>query len=59
MVSYFGNFNLLYKLLLFKFLLNFNLFNREPILLNNVPRIIPNWNKPIVIGRHAFGDQAS
>ncbi|CAB4382995.1 putative NADP-dependent isocitrate dehydrogenase [Rhizophagus irregularis] len=30
---------------------------REPILLNNVPRIIPNWNKPIIIGRHAFGDQ--
>ncbi|RIA89098.1 isocitrate dehydrogenase [NADP] [Glomus cerebriforme] len=30
---------------------------REPILLNTVPRIIPNWNKPIVIGRHAFGDQ--
>ncbi|CAG8575741.1 2990_t:CDS:10 [Funneliformis caledonium] len=30
---------------------------REPILLNSVPRIIPNWTKPIVIGRHAFGDQ--
>jgi isocitrate dehydrogenase len=30
---------------------------REPILCNNVPRLIPNWTKPIVIGRHAFGDQ--
>ncbi|CAG8520420.1 5075_t:CDS:2, partial [Scutellospora calospora] len=30
---------------------------REPILLKNVPRILPNWTKPIVIGRHAFGDQ--
>ncbi|CAG8480846.1 14948_t:CDS:10 [Gigaspora rosea] len=30
---------------------------REPILMKNVPRIIPNWNKPIIIGRHAFGDQ--
>ncbi|CAG8613807.1 4510_t:CDS:2, partial [Acaulospora morrowiae] len=30
---------------------------REPILLNNVPRIVPGWTKPIVIGRHAFGDQ--
>ncbi|CAG8656833.1 7307_t:CDS:10, partial [Ambispora gerdemannii] len=30
---------------------------REPILLESVPRIVPNWDKPIVIGRHAFGDQ--
>ncbi|CAG8510415.1 16410_t:CDS:2, partial [Acaulospora morrowiae] len=30
---------------------------REPILLNNVPRIVPGWTKPIIIGRHAFGDQ--
>jgi len=30
---------------------------REPIILNNVPRIVPGWTKPIIIGRHAFGDQ--
>ena len=30
---------------------------REPIIIKNVPRLIPHWNKPIVIGRHAFGDQ--
>ncbi|KAJ3278089.1 Isocitrate dehydrogenase [NADP], mitochondrial precursor (Oxalosuccinate decarboxylase) [Borealophlyctis nickersoniae] len=30
---------------------------REPILLNNVPRIVPGWTNPIIIGRHAFGDQ--
>ncbi|TVL90116.1 NADP-dependent isocitrate dehydrogenase [Streptomyces sp. SAJ15] len=30
---------------------------REPILMANVPRLIPGWTKPIVIGRHAFGDQ--
>ena len=30
---------------------------REPILCPNIPRIIPNWKKPIIIGRHAFGDQ--
>jgi isocitrate dehydrogenase len=30
---------------------------REPILLSNVPRIVPGWTKPITIGRHAFGDQ--
>ncbi len=30
---------------------------REPILCKNIPRLIPNWTKPIVIGRHAFGDQ--
>ena len=30
---------------------------REPIIIKNVPRLIPHWRKPIVIGRHAFGDQ--
>lgn len=30
---------------------------REPILCSNVPRLVNNWNKPIVVGRHAFGDQ--
>ena len=30
---------------------------REPIIIKNVPRLIPHWSKPIVIGRHAFGDQ--
>ena len=30
---------------------------REPIIIRNVPRLIPHWTKPIVIGRHAFGDQ--
>ena len=30
---------------------------REPIICRNVPRLVPGWNKPIVIGRHAFGDQ--
>jgi isocitrate dehydrogenase len=30
---------------------------REPIIMKNVPRLIPNWTKPIVIGRHAYGDQ--
>ncbi len=30
---------------------------REPILLKNIPRLVPGWTKPIVIGRHAFGDQ--
>ena len=30
---------------------------REPIMISNVPRIIPNWTNPIIIGRHAFGDQ--
>jgi isocitrate dehydrogenase len=30
---------------------------REPIIIKNVPRLIPHWNKPIVIGRHAYGDQ--
>jgi isocitrate dehydrogenase len=30
---------------------------REPIVIQNVPRLVPGWTKPIVIGRHAFGDQ--
>ncbi|MBP9016549.1 isocitrate dehydrogenase (NADP(+)) [Porphyromonadaceae sp. NP-X] len=30
---------------------------REPILCSNIPRLVPSWTKPIVIGRHAFGDQ--
>ena len=30
---------------------------REPIVIQNVPRLIPGWTKPIVVGRHAFGDQ--
>jgi len=30
---------------------------REPILMKNVPRLVPGWTKPICIGRHAFGDQ--
>src|ERR1700756_165591 len=30
---------------------------REPIVIANVPRLVPGWTKPIVIGRHAFGDQ--
>lgn len=30
---------------------------REPIMIKNVPPIIKHWKKPIVIGRHAFGDQ--
>ena len=30
---------------------------REPIVISNIPRLVPGWNKPIVIGRHAFGDQ--
>lgn len=30
---------------------------REPILLKSIPKIVPGWTKPIVIGRHAFGDQ--
>jgi len=29
----------------------------EPIIISNVPRLVPHWTKPIVIGRHAFGDQ--
>ena len=30
---------------------------REPIICNNIPRLVPGWTKPIVIGRHAHGDQ--
>ena len=30
---------------------------REPIIMKNVPRLVPGWTKPVVVGRHAFGDQ--
>jgi isocitrate dehydrogenase len=30
---------------------------REPIVISNVPRLVPGWTKPIIIGRHAYGDQ--
>lgn len=30
---------------------------REPIIIKNIPRLVPGWKQPIVIGRHAFGDQ--
>src|SRR5690606_27387682 len=30
---------------------------REPIIMKNVPRLMPGWTKPIIVGRHAFGDQ--
>ena len=30
---------------------------REPIIIGNIPRLVPGWTKPIVVGRHAFGDQ--
>lgn len=30
---------------------------REPILISNIPKLVPGWKKPIIIGRHAFGDQ--
>src|SRR5579862_5681482 len=30
---------------------------REPIVIKNIPRLVPNWTAPICIGRHAFGDQ--
>ncbi|WLR99316.1 NADP-dependent isocitrate dehydrogenase [Shinella sumterensis] len=30
---------------------------REPIIAKNVPRLVPGWTKPIIVGRHAFGDQ--
>lgn len=32
---------------------------REPIILNRIPRPVPGWTKPIIIGRHAFGDQVN
>src|ERR1700738_240114 len=31
--------------------------SREPIICKNVPRLVPNWTQPIIIGRHAYGDQ--
>ncbi|HET9538010.1 MAG TPA: isocitrate/isopropylmalate family dehydrogenase, partial [Mesorhizobium sp.] len=30
---------------------------REPIIMKNVPRLVPGWTQPIIIGRHAYGDQ--
>ncbi|EPY27991.1 isocitrate dehydrogenase [Strigomonas culicis] len=30
---------------------------REPIIISNIPRIVPQWGQPIIVGRHAFGDQ--
>ena len=30
---------------------------REPIICKNVPKLVPGWTNPIIIGRHAFGDQ--
>ena len=30
---------------------------RAPIIIDNVPRLVPGWTKPIIVGRHAFGDQ--
>lgn len=30
---------------------------REPIVISNIPRLVPGWTEPIIIGRHAFGDQ--
>ena len=30
---------------------------REPIIISNIPRLVPGWNKPFIVGRHAFGDQ--
>ncbi|MBT8426056.1 MAG: NADP-dependent isocitrate dehydrogenase, partial [Silicimonas sp.] len=30
---------------------------RQPIICKNVPRLVPGWTKPIVVGRHAYGDQ--
>ena len=30
---------------------------REPIVISNIPRLVPGWTKPVIIGRHAFGDQ--
>jgi isocitrate dehydrogenase len=32
---------------------------REPIIISNIPRLVPGWTKPIVVGRHAFGDRAT
>ena len=33
------------------------LFSAQPIICQNVPRLVPGWTQPIVVGRHAFGDQ--
>src|SRR6187402_3278172 len=30
---------------------------REPIVIKNIPRLVTNWDAPIIVGRHAFGDQ--
>jgi isocitrate dehydrogenase len=30
---------------------------REPIVISNIPRLVPGWTSPIIIGRHAYGDQ--
>jgi isocitrate dehydrogenase len=30
---------------------------REPIVISNIPRLVPGWQKPIIVGRHAYGDQ--
>ena len=30
---------------------------REPIIISNIPRYVPGWTKPIIVGRHAYGDQ--
>lgn len=30
---------------------------REPIVLKSLPRLVPGWTEPVIIGRHAFGDQ--
>src|SRR5210317_1772458 len=30
---------------------------RQPIIMQNVPRLVPGWTQPIIVGRHAFGDQ--
>lgn len=30
---------------------------REPIICKNIPKIVPGWTEPIILGRHAFGDQ--
>jgi isocitrate dehydrogenase len=30
---------------------------REPIVIKNIPRLVTTWNRPIIVGRHAFGDQ--
>ena len=32
---------------------------REPIIISNIPKLVPGWTKPIIIGRHAHGDQYS